>query len=158
MSQRSQIILIWWSLIFMNLFGLAWAFLIGTLPLPPATMTAQEIAQFYLDHSLRIRLGAAVCSWTSAFIVPVCLVVSVQMARLEKGVPIWAGLQLIGGTFTSLFVVLPSPALGHRGIFTRQAAGNNAAGPRNRKPDLRHGDAIRGLPDGSDRGHQPEAD
>lgn len=107
MSERSQIILIWWSLIFMNVFGIAWAFLIGTLPLPPATMTAAEIAQFYSDHSLRIRLGAAICSWTSAFLIPVCLVISVQMARLEKGVAIWAILQLIGSAFTSLFVVLP---------------------------------------------------
>ncbi|RYE60718.1 MAG: hypothetical protein EOP20_01720, partial [Hyphomicrobiales bacterium] len=107
MSERSQIVLIWWSLIFMNVFGMAWMFLIGTLPLPPATMTAPEIAQFYLDHSLRIRLGAAVCSWTSAFTVPICVVASVQMARLEKGPPVWAVLQLIGGVFTSLFVVLP---------------------------------------------------
>lgn len=107
MSERSQIVLIWWSIIFMNVFGLAWAFLIGTLPLPPATLTATEIAEFYTEHSLRIRLGAAICSWTSAFLIPIALVASVQMARLEIGVPIWSRLQLIGSAFTSLFVVLP---------------------------------------------------
>jgi hypothetical protein len=107
MSERSQIALIWWSLVFMNVFGIAWTFLIGLLPLPPATLTAQEVSAFYLENSFKIRLGAAICSWTSAFLVPLTVVSSIQMARLEKGAPIWAILQLIGGVMTSIFVVLP---------------------------------------------------
>jgi len=91
----------------MNVFGIAWTFLIGLLPLPPATLTAQEVSAFYLENSFKIRLGAAICSWTSAFLVPLTVVSSIQMARLEKGAPIWAILQLIGGVMTSIFVVLP---------------------------------------------------
>ena len=107
MSERSQIALIWCSLAFMNIFGIAWMFLIGTLPLPPATLSAQEVAAFYVANSFKIRLGAAICSWTSAFLVPLSVVTSVQMARLEKGPPVWSVLQLIGGVMTSIFVVLP---------------------------------------------------
>jgi hypothetical protein len=38
---------------------------------------------------------------------PMAVVVGVQMARLEKGVPIWSILQLAGGCMMSIFLVLP---------------------------------------------------
>jgi hypothetical protein len=106
-SARSQTAMVWWSIAFMMIFGTAWFLLIKTLPIPPATQTAAEVAAFYGEGSLRIRLGAAICSWTSAFTVPIAVVISAQMARIEKGVPVWSILQLIGGALTSLFVVIP---------------------------------------------------
>lgn len=106
-SARAQRIMIWWTLAFMLIFGLTYYFLIGLLPLPPATWTPEQVAAFYTDNAQRIRIGAMILSWVSAFPVPIAVVIAVQMARLEKGVPIWSILQFAGGIMMSIFLVLP---------------------------------------------------
>lgn len=106
-SRRTQISLIWWSLAFAVTFFAAYYFLIGLLPLPPATLSANEVAAFYARRSVSIRLGSVICSWSSAFMVPLAAVIAVQMARLEKGIPIWSVLEFGGGLMMSIFLVLP---------------------------------------------------
>lgn len=107
MTERAQRILIWWTMSFMVIFGFTYYFLIGMLPLPPATWTPDQIAGFYTENAFKIRLGAMILSWTSAFAVPLAVVMAVQMARLEKGVPVWSILQFAGGIMMSIFLVLP---------------------------------------------------
>lgn len=107
MAAQAQRVLIWWGIAFMVIFGLSYYFLIGLLPLPPATWTPHEVAAFYTNNAVRVRLGAMILSWTSAFAVPIAVVIAVQMARLEKGVPILSVLQLAGGVMMSIFLVLP---------------------------------------------------
>ncbi len=107
MTEHGQRIMIWWALIFMIIFGIAWYFLLGMIPIPPATLTPNEIAAFYTENGFKIRLGSAVASWTSAFMVPFSVVVAIQLARLEKGVPVWSILQFAGGILMSIFLVLP---------------------------------------------------
>lgn len=106
-STRAQTALIWWAVGFTTIYGLAYYFLIGLLPLPAATLSAEEVAAFYSVNSTSIRIGAAICSWTGGFMVPLAVVISAQMARLEKGFPIWSVLQLSGGIMMSIFLVLP---------------------------------------------------
>jgi len=106
-STRAQNVMIWWGVIFILIYGLSFGFLLKMVPLPSAELSAAQVAAFYLANSFQIRLGAAICSYTSAFMVPLAVVVSVQMARLERGVPIWSILQLAGGVMMSLFLVLP---------------------------------------------------
>jgi magnesium-transporting ATPase (P-type) len=107
MSERGQAIMIWWALIFMSIFGFALWGLLQMMPPPPATLTAAEVAAFYTEHNTQIRLGAVVASWTSAFMVPFSTVVAIQMARLEKGAPVWSVLAFAGGILMSIFLVLP---------------------------------------------------
>ena len=107
MTERAQTIMIWWGLIFMLIFGTAWWSLLGMMPPPPATLTPDEVAAFYMANSFKIKLGAAISSWTSAFMVPFSVVVAVQLSRLEKGVPVWSILQFAGGLLMSIFLVLP---------------------------------------------------
>lgn len=107
MSIQAQRILVWWALAFILIFGLSYGFLIHLLPLPRATLTADEVALFYRQNSFEIRLGAVICSWVSAFMVPLAVVIGVQMARLEQGIPIWSILEICGGCLMSLFLVLP---------------------------------------------------
>lgn len=106
-SRRAQVFLIWWSLAFAVIFFAAYYFLIGLLPLPPATLSANEVAAFYAQHRVSIRLGSVICSWCSAFMVPLAAVIAAQMARLEKGIPIWSILEFGGGLMMSIFLVLP---------------------------------------------------
>jgi len=107
LSTRSQTILVWWGLIFIIVYGLSLGFLEKMVPLPSAHLTADQVAAFYTANSFSVRLGALICSYSSAFMVPLATVIAVQMARLEKGVPIWAILQFAGGIMMSLFLVLP---------------------------------------------------
>lgn len=107
MAIRAQRIMIWWCLAFATIFALAWGILIGLMPLPPANQPVAEIAAFYSENAMRIRIGAAICAWTGAFMVPLSVVIAVQMARLEKGVPAWAILAFAGGIMMSMFLVIP---------------------------------------------------
>src|SRR5262249_9513362 len=85
MSARSQTILVWWALIFMAIYAAAFIGLLKMVPPPPATLPPEAVASFYARNALSIRLGAVIASWTSAFAVPLAVVISVQLARLEKG-------------------------------------------------------------------------
>ena len=107
MTERAQTIMVWWALIFMVIFGFAWWGLLDMMPPPPATWTPNEVAAFYVEHGFKIKLGALIASWTSAFMVPFSVVVAVQMARLERGTPVWSILQFAGGILMSIFLVLP---------------------------------------------------
>jgi hypothetical protein len=107
MAERTQAILIWWALGFMLIFGTSMWTLLGMVPTPPAAWTPDQVAAFYLDHATRIKFGAMIASWTSAFMVPFSVVISVQMARLEKGRPVWSILAFAGGILMSIFLVLP---------------------------------------------------
>lgn len=106
-SARAQRLLIWWGIAFAVIFALAWGFLIRLLPLPTANWTPTEVATFYQANSVSIRIGATICSWTGAFMVPIAMVVSVQMSKWEIGWPIWSVLQLVGGALMSMFLVFP---------------------------------------------------
>ena len=111
-SLRSQIFLVWWSLIFTIIFTLALIFLLGIVPPPDATMTSEEIKTWYQDNDTSIKAGAAVCGITSAFFVPLSAVIAAQVRRHETGYPIWSQLVLISGGLTAMFLVLPPIAFG----------------------------------------------
>jgi hypothetical protein len=106
-STRSQIVLLWWGIAFTAGYALSLAFLIGIVPPPPATWTAAQVADFYQQHTGRILLGAVTTSFTSAFLIPIAIVAALQSARQERDRPVWSILMFTGGTFTSIFLVLP---------------------------------------------------
>jgi hypothetical protein len=106
-STRAQTTLIYWALAFSTAYFVSYYFLIKLLPLPSATLDAAKVAAFYTRNSIDIRVGAAICSWTGGFTIPLAIVIAVQMARLERGVPIWSIVQFAGGVMMSVFTVLP---------------------------------------------------
>jgi hypothetical protein len=107
MSERAQRILVWWSIIFMVIYGVVLWTLLHMVPPPRATLSAPQIAAFYAHHSTQIRVGAVIAGWTSAFMVPLSVVIAVQISRLEKGLPVWSILTVAGGSLMSIFLVLP---------------------------------------------------
>jgi len=106
-SAKAQRFMLWWGFAMMIAFGLSYGFLIRLLPLNPATDTAQQVAAFYRANSYSIRVGAVICSWCSAFSIPMYTVLAAQSSRLEKGIPIWSLLQFGGGMMMTIFLVLP---------------------------------------------------
>jgi hypothetical protein len=107
MSTRAQRILLWWGLTFTVIYGLVWWRLFHMMPPPTAKWSADEIARFYIHNSSEIKIGATIASWTSGFMVPIAVVVAVQIARHEKGKPVWAALAFAGGTLMSIPLMLP---------------------------------------------------
>jgi hypothetical protein len=107
LTDRAQIILIWWALITMWIFGFALWVLMRMVPPPSPNLPASVIVEFYRTNAVRIRIGAMITSWTSAFMVPLAIVISAQMLRFEKGIPLLAIAQVIGGATMSMFLVFP---------------------------------------------------
>ncbi|MDO3402771.1 hypothetical protein QWI29_22245 [Mycolicibacterium neoaurum] len=77
------------------------------LPPPPPTWPADRVAQFYVENGTGIKIGATILSWSSAFMVPLAIVVAIQMSRHERGKPVWSILSGAGGVMMSIFLVLP---------------------------------------------------
>ena len=106
-SERAQVIMVWWSMVFLAIFIPAWWGLLKMMPPPGPSLTEAQVGAFYLEHGTAIRWGAMIASWVSAFMVPLSVVVAVQMARLEKGTPVWSILAFAGGITMSMFLVFP---------------------------------------------------
>jgi len=121
MTERGQTIMIWWGWVFMIIYGFTLWGLLNMLPPPPATLTADQVAAFYTTNGFDIRLGALIASYTSAFMVPISVVIAIQMARLERGVPVWSILAFAGGILMSMFLVFP-PLLWGVAAFTPSRA------------------------------------
>lgn len=122
MSERGQTTMVWWALICMYIYGLTLWGLFDMMPPPSALMTPDQVTAFYTEHGFRMRVGAVIASWTSAFMVPMSVVIAVQLARLEKGIPFWAVMAFAGGILMSIFLVLPP-------LFWGVAAFNPARAP-----------------------------
>ena len=106
-STRAQQILLVWTVLFAVAYLLALVCLLDMVPPPRATLSAQQIADWYAARHTRIRLGAVVSSITSGFMLPLSVVIAVQLARPEGGRRVWALAALAGGVMTSIFMVLP---------------------------------------------------
>lgn len=107
MSERSQRILVWWTIIATIIFGSCMLFLFRMFPPPSAQWPAERIAQFYQENSTQIRIGAMICGWASAFFVPFSIVLGVQMRRIETNGPVWSWMAMAGGVLTSVYLTLP---------------------------------------------------
>jgi hypothetical protein len=107
LSIQSQRVILWWGVAFMVIFGLSWYFLLGMVPPPAPTLPAAEVAAYYTAHASNILVGAVICSWVSACMVPFGLVIAFQLARIEQGKPVWAVLSLCSGCLMSMFLVFP---------------------------------------------------
>jgi hypothetical protein len=111
-SKRSQQALLWWGIGFTALYVLSVAVFIGVVPPQPPNWSAERVAEYYSDHQGRILLGAVLASFSGAFMVPLGVVAAFQSARLEPGRPVWSVFMAVGGTFTSIFLVIPTVCFG----------------------------------------------
>lgn len=91
----AQRFMLWYSLIGSIIFFFCWGWMMGFFPPPSPSLPADQVVALYTTHHLRFMLGVAFAIISGGFMMPFSLVLSIQMARLEKGVPIWAILQLI---------------------------------------------------------------
>jgi hypothetical protein len=107
MTFRSQRIMVWWAIAFAVIYGLALAFLLHMVPPPNAHQTANQVAHWYEVRRTKIRIGAIIAGYTSAFMLPWGIVCAEQIRREEGRGRIWQWSTLMGGGLMSIFLVLP---------------------------------------------------
>lgn len=94
---HGQRVLVWVGSICAILYGLSYLFLLDFWPPPSPLMSADDVVALYADSNTKFRFGVGVMIMTGAFFVPMSIPVSIQMARMEKGFPYLALLQLLTG-------------------------------------------------------------
>jgi len=87
--------------------ALAWAGVAGFLPPPQQSWTAPEVHQYFVDHSLRIRLGMMLTLFFSPLYYIWSAVVSRLMARVEGPEGTLSTVELLGG-FATVIVTFGS--------------------------------------------------
>jgi hypothetical protein len=104
---RTQRFLVWLTLALMAVFMVAYVGLMRFFPPPPANLPADQVAALYRAHNVQFRVGVILGLISGGFLLPLTLVLSIQMARLEKGIPIWALMQGAAGALGVTFIWLP---------------------------------------------------
>jgi len=105
-SLRSQRWILWLGIVFAVIYGLAVLLLIDMIPPPDATMSEAQIGAWYAERHDSIRIGAMISAWTSGFMVPIGVVMTLQVARLERG-RAWTLMCAAGTWLMSIPLVLP---------------------------------------------------
>lgn len=106
-SVPAQRFLIWISIVFAMLFGVAVVPLMRFFPPPTPMLPAHDVALLYSEHNVRFRVGTIIGVISGGFMAPFAIATSIAMARLEKGLPVWAILQGIMGALGTITVWMP---------------------------------------------------
>lgn len=112
LSERSQIFIVWWALALAGIFGVTLIFLFHMVPPPYATLTAEQIRDWYLSRDTEIKIGATLAGYAGGCMLPLWAVIAMQIHRQERGRPIWTTMAALGGAMMSLFLVIPSLCFG----------------------------------------------
>ena len=108
MNARSQKGMLWAGVILASVYGFGYAVLMGFYPPPAPTLGADEVLRLYTENNMQFRIGVALMLICGGFNLLWTVVISAQMARDEKGTPIWAILQFGAGALgTALFFLPP---------------------------------------------------
>ena len=92
-----QRVLLWVGIVCAVLYALAYVYLLDFLPPPAPIMSTDQVVQLYAASNTKFRFGVGVMILTGAFFVPMSIPISIQMARMERGFPYLAILQILTG-------------------------------------------------------------
>lgn len=107
LSEKTQIILIWLTLVFGIIYWIGYAYFLGFFPPPEPLMDTESVLALYSAENVKFRIGVVLMLISGGFAVPWTTVIAIQMARLETGVPAWSILQFASGVLGSIFNVAP---------------------------------------------------
>ena len=96
LSSQTQVVCAWITFVCILLSGLAFV-VADFIPPPRADASAQDIANFYADHTGRIRAGLLLMfiSWAGWGTLVACI--ATQMQRIEGGRPILTNILMLSG-------------------------------------------------------------
>lgn len=72
----------------------------GLVPVLPADLSAEQLANFYRSNTNMIRVGLCIAFVSAAFYLPFTAVIAAQIRRTEGSTPILTYIQLAGGLGT----------------------------------------------------------
>ena len=107
MEIRTQRILIWIGILFGTIYTASWIGVVGFFPPPPANLEPAQVVAIYSQNNLQLRIGAAIMVLAGAFFLPWAVVISVQISRHEKGIPVWAITQGLAGVLQTWLLAFP---------------------------------------------------
>jgi hypothetical protein len=112
-SATTQRILTWWFLVFAILTGVGFVILMGVFPPPSSALSAGQLAAWYGERVGRVKAGAMLLGWVSAWMIQLAVVLWAQARRVEPGnSKIWSTVILVSCSISSVFIAFPALAFG----------------------------------------------
>jgi hypothetical protein len=108
MSKQIQLMCVWSAPLFMVLYAIAFIGFSGFIPPPSPSWSAGQIAQLFDQHRMAIRFGQVLGLFATTLLFPFFAVISVQIARIEKRMPVLAVIQFGAATLLIVFFQLCS--------------------------------------------------
>jgi len=105
---RNQLISLWCVPIALVLFGLALINLAHFIPPLAPTLTPQEVADFFRQHSLGIRIGMVLFLFCGTLLAPITAVFAVLIKRIEGRASVLTYTQIITGTVALVLFIPPA--------------------------------------------------
>lgn len=108
LNTRNQVISAWCVPVAMVLFGVSLVSLAHLVPAPPPMLPADEVAAYFHEHSVGIRLGMALLLFSGTLLAPITALFSVLIRRIEGEDRILTYTQLITGTVALILFIPPA--------------------------------------------------
>jgi hypothetical protein len=112
MDLRLQRVGAWCGIGMLILFGICFVLIGGLIPPLSPTSSAQQIAQFFIDHKLRVRLGVALTLLAVPAAMPWLAVICLRIRRIEGKWGLLSVTQVFAGVVFVPGFVFPLMVLG----------------------------------------------
>jgi hypothetical protein len=106
MSKPIQLACAWAGLAFFVLYLIAFAGIARFVPPPAPSWSAEQIGALFQDHAIQIRIGMVLGLIATALLIPFFAIISVQIARIERRLPVLALVQFGGAVLLIVFFQL----------------------------------------------------
>ena len=107
MNTKNQLLCTWSGPAFLIIFSIGWWFIAWFIPPQSPNSSAAEIAAFYMQNPVSIKMGMVIAMFSVGFFGPWLAVISTQMQRMEGRSPVLAYTQMICGVMGVLAFLLP---------------------------------------------------
>lgn len=107
LSRRIQIFCAWCGPGFVILLFGGWGVMGGFIPLISGALPSAAVAADYADHVVLHKFGAVLGLLGTFLTIPFFLVISIQMRRTERRVPILSILQFASGIIVTVVLTIP---------------------------------------------------
>ncbi|MCW2856616.1 MAG: lipoprotein [Marmoricola sp.] len=106
-NRRVQVFCAWCGPAFAVLLFGGWGFMGGFIPLISASDSPAQVALVYSDHPTLHKVGLLLGLVGVFLTIPYFLVISLQLRRMERGVPVLALLQMCSGIIVTVVLIVP---------------------------------------------------
>jgi hypothetical protein len=107
LSRRIQVFCAWCGPAFVVLLFGGWGIMGGLIPLIPPAQSAEYVAGIYAQGATLHRIGLILGMVGVFLTIPYFLVISMQMRRMERRVPILSILQFASGIIVTVVLMIP---------------------------------------------------